>query len=79
MTAGEHALPHVNAAGSIGNTAKMPKTDILTRVNTNKVALNRRAKYFNILYISLNSQIKPYFVKLRAAPLLKPPATITSS
>jgi hypothetical protein len=69
MTAGEHALPHVNAAGSIGNTANMPKTDMLTRVNTNKVALNRRAKYFNIISISLNSQIKLLFVKLRAASI----------
>jgi hypothetical protein len=69
MTAGEHALPHVSAAGSIGKTAKIPKTDMLTRVNTNTVALNRRAKYFNILYISLNSQVKLFFVKLRAASI----------
>jgi hypothetical protein len=55
MTTGEHALPHVNAAGSIGKTAKIPKTDMLTRVNTNKVALTRRTKYFSILYISLKN------------------------
>jgi hypothetical protein len=55
MTAGEHALPHVKAAGSIGNTAKIPKTDMLTKVNTNKVALTRRTKYFSILYIPLKN------------------------
>jgi hypothetical protein len=52
MTTGEHALPHVNAAGSIGNTAKIINTDMLTRVRTKMVALTRRAKYFNIYEIS---------------------------
>jgi hypothetical protein len=63
-------LPQVSFAGSIGKTAKIPKTDALTRVKMTIVAANLRITYFNILLL-LGSFLD--FIFTEVAAVFTPP------